>query len=269
MSFVPNAHDRLLALINQANPSAPKPIDATDLYLGTARLDTSATDGISSVVPTVGMLGTVYTGYQDFKYKRLNLSTAYDFIPVMQSVGSTSLYNMLDIVNAFLGLNFTQADVVDTSVATVADGAAVNINIQTKPGSLGYVGSMVLEFRRIRPEMTAVLRNPILPVLTHEIDPSQHKLDVGMLMWNVDMSPYNLLNMVGANGAWKNPALIAFIMNQQFGFTDWPTAAVKTVADYATTQYPGANTTFQRVAVQTGVVGATYEGTALFHYNPS
>lgn len=270
MSFVPVASDRLLALINQANPQLPTPVTKSNLYLGGARLDPSASDGKSSIVPTVGVLGTVYHGYQDFKYQRINLSQAYDFIPVMQSVGASSLYGMLDIVNAFLGLNLTQQDVVDTNVATVAEGAAVNINIQTLPTSLGYTGSMILEFRRIRPLLSSVVRSTALNVQTYDsIDPTQGKRDIGMQMWNVDMSPFNPQTLVGAGGIWKNAATIKAAIQQQFGYTDWPTATSQQVIDYATSNYPGANTNFERVVIQKGVVGATYQGIALFHYNQS
>jgi len=276
MSFVPSASDRLLALINQQNPHLPVPVTKQNLYLGGARLEANATDNMSSVVPTVGVLGSVYTGYQDFHYKRINLSQAYDYNPVMASVGADSLYNMLDIVNQYLGLNLTQQDVVDTNVAYVADGAAVNINVQTKPTSLGYTGAFILEFRRIRPQMTAVIRNVSLNTLTHDIDPTLGKLDIAMQMWNVDFSPFyssttGMVNAlaVSATGTWTNLAALKAAIQTQFGYTDWPTAAAGKVKDYATSAYPGANLNFQRVVVQTGVVGGTYAGTALFHYNPS
>jgi hypothetical protein len=261
--------DRLVALINQANPALPYPITEDNLYFGAARLASTSTDNMSSVVPTTAKLATVYEGYQDFTYKRMNLSTAYDMIPVMSSVGAGTLYGMLDIVNQFLGLNLTQQDVVDTNVAYLSDGSSVNINIQTLPGSLGYTGSMLLQFNRIRPLLTAVIRNVSLNVQTYDnIDPTLGKQDIGMLMWNVDFSPFQSILGVASNGTWKNPAAVKAAMNTMFGFTDWPTAnAAKSVQDYATTAYPGANTSFDRVVVFTGVIGSTYIGNALFHYN--
>jgi hypothetical protein len=276
MSFVPVASDRLLALINQANPHLPTPVTKSNLYLGGARLDPSASDGKSSIVPTTGVLGTVYHGYQDFKYQRINLTQAYDYIPVMRSVGADTLYNMLDIVNAYLGLNFTQDDVVDTNVARVDAGASVNINIIAKPTSLGYTGSMVLEFQRITPELSSVIRSVSLDTQNYDqIDPTLNKLDIGMQMWNVDMSPFfsttasaNAL-AVSSNGTWANLALLKAAIQKQFGYTDWPTPAANTVTDYATSKYPGANTNFERVVVQKNVVGGTYVGAALFHYNQS
>jgi hypothetical protein len=262
--------DRLIALINQANPSLAYPITKDNLYFGGARLVQGSTDGVSSIVPTTGMLGSMYEGYQDFTYKRINLSTAYDQIPVMYSVGAADLYGMLDIVNAFLGLNLTQQDVVNTEIPYITAGAAVNINIQALPTSRGYTGSMLLEFHRVRPQLEQAVRNVSLNVQTYDnIDPSQGKQDIGMLMWNVDMSPFLSALKVAANGTWSNAAAVKAAMVAQFGFSDWPTASAGNVTDYATSKYPGANTNFQRVAVQTGVVGSTYTGIALFHYNPT
>lgn len=266
--FTGTPQDRLIALINQANPHLPAPISESNIYLGGARLASNATDGMSSVVPTVGMLGTLYEGYQDFSYKRINLSKAYDQIPVMKSVGAGDLYSMLDIVNQFLGLNLTQQDVVNTDVAYIDSGAAVNINIQTLPTSLGYTGSMLLEFMRIRPLLSDAIFNPSLNVQTYDnVDPTQNKRDIGMQMWNVDFSPF--LSSLGVlnNGTWSNPTAVKAAIQTQFGYTDWPTAAAGTVSTVATAKYPGANTSFDRVAVQTKVVGGTYVGTALFHYN--
>jgi hypothetical protein len=262
--------DRLVALINQANPHLPYPASEDNMYFGGARLGTGSTDNMSSVVPVVGQLGSVYEGYRDFTYKRINLSTAYDQIPVMRSVGAGTLYDMLDIVNQFLGLSLTQQDVVDTNVAYLADGSSVNINIQTLPTSRGYTGAMLLQFNRIRPQLTAVIRNVSLNVQTYDsVDPTLGKQDISMVMWNVDFSPFLASLAVNSNGTWKNAAAVKAAMVTQFNYTDWPTAAVGTVTDYATAKYPGANTNFQRVVVQTKVVGSTYVGTALFHYNPT
>lgn len=262
--------DRLVALINQANPHLPYPATEENLYFGGARFAAGATDNMSSVVPVTGQLGTVYSGYRDFTYKRINLSQVYDQIPVMNSVGAGTLYGMLDIVNAFLGLNLTQQDVIDTNVAYLSDGSSVNINIQSLPSSRGYTGSMLLQFNRIRPFLTAVIRKVSLNVQTYNsIDPTLGKQDIGMVMWNVDFGPFLTTLAVNSNGTWKNAAAVKAMMIQQFNYTDWPTAAAGTVTDYATVKYPGANTNFQRVVVQTKVVGATYVGVALFHYNPT
>lgn len=262
--------DRLVALINAQNPSLPIPITKKNLYFGRARLDPVSTDGVSSIVPTVGVLGTQYSDYADFHYKRINLSTAYDTVPAFYGVGADTLYGMLDDVNRFLGLNMTEQDVADVQIGYTAVGTITNITIQALPGSLAYTGSMVLEFHRQQPQLSQVIRQINLGVQTYDnVDPTKGKLDIGMLMWSVDFSPFLSTLKVLPNNTWKDFAGIQAIVKTEFGFNDWPAPPDQGVADYATVNYPGANTNFQRVAVQTGVVGSTYLGTGLFHYNPS
>lgn len=267
MSLLPGASpkDELLSLINANNPSVPVPITDENLYFGNARLDT---DGVTSIVPTVATLGEQYTGYLDFRYQRINLSVVYDQRPVLKSVGDVSLYKMLSIVNQFLGLNLTEQDVVDTNIANVVAGASVNINVQTVPGSLGYTGAFVFQFFRERPDLTAAIRNFQLDILSYPADPTQNKLDLDSLMWNIDFSPFTATLAV-TNNYWKNAAGVQQLMADEFDFDDWPLPVALGVTDYPTSAYPGANTNFQRVTVQKMVVGSTYIGNALFHYNPS
>lgn len=265
MSLLPAApKDDLLALINSANPNLPVVISAENLYFGNPRLDT---DGVTAVLPTTAMLGREYRGYVDFRYKRINLTKVYDTRPELHAVGASSLHGMLDVVNRFLGLNLTTGDVVDTNVADVGSGEQVNINVQTLATSLGYEGSMTIQFFRIRPFMNHVVTQPELPVLNHLVDPTQDKKDLDMQMWNVDFSNSASVLKVTSNNYWASVPAIQQLMADEFGYTDWPAPQVQGVTDYATKDYPGANTKFQRVAVQKNVVGGTYLGNALFHYN--
>lgn len=264
MALLPAApQDDLLALINAANPSLPVPVSADNLYFGNARLDT---DGGTAVLPTTAMLGREYRGYVDFRYKRINLSKVYDTRPQLQAVGAKSLHGMLGVVNRFLGLNLTTQDVLDTSVADVGSGEQVNISVQTVPGSYGYEGAMVIQYFRIRPFMNHVVTSAELAVLNHLVDATIAKKDLDMQMWNVDFSN-SVSDLVVANNYWKSVAAVQQLMNDEFGYSDWPAPAVHGVTDYATKDYPGANTKFQRVAVQKNVAGSTYQGNALFHYN--
>jgi len=265
MSFLPAApKDDLLAAINAANPNLPVPMSADHLYFGHARLDA---DGVTAVVPTTAMLGGKYRGYVDFRYKRINLSKVFDTRPQLHAVGASTLHGMLDVVNRFLGLNLTPDDVIDTNVATVGSGEQVNINIQALASSLGYEGSMVVQFFRIRPFMNHVITNAELAVMNHFADATIAKKDLDMQMWNVDFSNSVAALKVTTGNYWASVPAVQALMAEEFGYTDWPAPQVKGVTDYATKDYPGANTKFQRVAVQKQVVGSTYQGNALFHYN--
>jgi hypothetical protein len=265
MSFLPAAPtDDLLAAINSANPSLPVPVSAKNLYFGNPRLDS---DGVTAILPTTAMLGDVYRGYVDFRYKRINLSKVFDTRPQLHAVGGSTLHAMLDVINRFLGLNFTTQDVVDVDVADVGSGEQVNIQIDAQPNSYGYEGTMVVRFFRIRPYMDHVVPNVELAVLNHKADPTIAKKDLDMQMWNIDFSNSLSTLKVTSGNYWANVPAVQALMAEEFGYTDWPAPAVKGVTDYATKDYPGANTKFQRVAVQKNVVGSTYQGNALFHYN--
>lgn len=265
MALLPAApKDDLLAAINTANPNLPVVITADNLYFGNPRLDI---DGVTAVLPTTAMLGREYRGYVDFRYKRINLSKVYDIRPALHAVGANTLHGMLDVVNRFLGLNLTANDVVDTNIANVGAGEQVNINVDALSTSLGYEGGFVIQYFRIRPYMDKVVASVELGVLNHLVDPTLAKKDLDMQMWNIDFSNSLSALKVTTSNYWASVAAVQALMAEEFGYADFPAPAVKGVSDYATKDYPGANTNFQRVAVQKNVVGSTYQGNALFHYN--
>lgn len=261
--FSQTAKDVLLAQANAAN-NLPFPVTEKNLYFGQAQ---DNGDGLGKVA-TVGMLGDVYTGYADLYFKRINLSGFYDDRPILRSPGALNLYAMLGMVNQYLGLNLTEDDVVNTDVADLAPGEQTNINVVAKPTSLGYTGSFVIRYYRIRQQLSAVVKNTELTVLNHLVDPSNGKRDLDMWMWNVDFSnDVTALKTNAANTTWANFQAVKDLVATQFGFTDWPAPEVDGVSDYATKDYPGSNPNYQRVVVQKNVVGQSYQGNALFHYN--
>lgn len=253
----------VLALIAQQNPNLPAVLDATQLYFGAARTNSDGT----STLPTTAMLGGLWRGYQNFTYKRLNLSQIYDVAPIVSDVGGPTLHSMLDIVNKNLGTNFTTDDVVDTNVAYVNAGEQVNINVVATPGSVGYTGSFFFRFIRLRITFTNAVKTTELAALVYPGHPTISKHNLSMMMWNHDFSA-DIASLKLRGNTWASQSAVATLM-QDFGITDWPAPVVNGVTDYATVNYPGANTNFQRVTVQKTVSGSTYAGDALFHYNPS
>lgn len=256
--------EMVLSLINQQN-TLPTPLTEDNLYFGTAHLDT---DGVTSILPTTAQLGGEYEGYATFRYTRVNLSTAYDTLPVISDVGGPTLWSMLPIVNQVLGLNLTDEDVLDSNISYIGAGARVNVNVVAAPGSLGYTGQFAFLFLRQYINFPTAIPNTTLNTLQWLSDPTTDKVDVSMMMWDTDFSN-DVAAIKVSNSTWVSQPAVAQLMSDQFDITDWPAPQVNGVKDYATINYPGANTNFQRVVVQTGVVGSTYQGTALFHYNPS
>lgn len=264
MSLLPaTPREVVLSLIAQQN-TLPVPLDASQLYFGAARFDT---DGVTTILPTTAMLGGQWRGYQNFKYKRLNLSKIYDVAPIVSDVGGPTLYSMLDIVNKNLGMNFTPEDVLDTNVAYVGAGEQVNISVVAQPGSVGYAGSFFFRFIRLRVTFTVAVKNTTLSALVYPGHPVTGKRNLSLMMWNHDFSA-DVASLKLRGNTWASQPAVATLM-QDFGITDWPAPMVNGVTDYATKDYPGANTNFQRVTVQKTVNGSSYAGDALFHYNPS
>jgi hypothetical protein len=264
MSLLPaTPKEVVLSLIAQQN-TLPVPLTEKNLYFGNPHLDT---DGLTTILPTTAMLGGEYEGYATFKYKRLDLSKIYDERPALYTVGAATLWEMLPIVNKYLGMNFTTNDVLDTNVAYIDGGAQVNINIAASPSSVGYTGSFVLRFFRQRVNFPDAVKNASLGVLSFPPNTVAGKRNIGMMMYDHDFT--NDRNSIMTWGhAWFNFPAVKALMTD-FGITDWPAPPVAGVTDYATKDYPGANTNFDRVVVQKAVVGVDYAGDALFHYNLS
>lgn len=260
---------KLRDLINLANPNLPVPVTADNLYFGKAKANA---DGLSTDIPVVAVLAEEYTGYKSFNYRRLNLTTMFDgSSPVLRTIGDTSLVKMLPIINKALGIDLTEEDVVDVGVSSLRDGEQTNIDITAAVNSPGYTGNVRILYIKTRPNFGDAFKNRVLNVLTYPIDPSLSSGSVGMLMYNWDFTIHKSRIALRGNN-WSSINTVRDALSR-FGFvgTDWPNAFANGVSDYATSAYPKANKSFDRVIVQRDVVvnylGQTYRGDALFHYN--
>lgn len=253
--------ERLLSLINQVN-TVPVPLTEKNLYFGRPK---AAVDGIHTDLPTVAMLGQEYDGYVTFQYKRLNLTTMFgDTIPFFADIGAPTLYGMLPSINKFLGLDLTRSDVVDQFM-TVDVGEEASFTIQATPRSMGYTGSFVFRFFRLRPQLEDIVVHRQLPVLNFDLDPAIGRGSLQMATWGFDFTNDKATILVRKN-YWANPAAVATLM-AEYGFNNWPIPHVNGVEDYSTQNYPLANKAFDRVTIQRAVVVGNFQGDAYFHYN--
>src|ERR1700690_790462 len=151
------AEDNLLALINQVN-TFPVPLASGDLYYGKIK---QLTDGSGKIqLPTVTMYDAQYDGYVTFQYQRINLTKAFGGLrPRLSSLGQPTLYRLLPTLNRFLGLKFTERDVVDVNISWLGGNEQANIQIIAQPNSLGFEGSFVIQFTRVRPFLSVVTNN--------------------------------------------------------------------------------------------------------------
>ena len=254
----------VLSLIN-SNNELPVPVTGENLYFGKPRMDA---DGLTTILPTVSVLGEQYEGYVDFRYNRIDLSKAYDERPVLRAVGEATIYRMLPVINRALGLTLTEDDVLDADVALVEGGEEVNINVVTKATSLGYRGSFLIRFRRLRPLLNTIVLNKQLDELHQPGDPSLQKVCLPMAMYNIDFTADRAVLATTWNQYWFDIAGVQKLAAEN-GFPNWPPPEPNGVTTYVARNHPLANPKFDRVAVQKNVVGPTYAGDAFFHYNLS
>lgn len=88
--FTGSPKDLVLSQINAAN-NPMIPFTEENLFFGNPRLDT---DG-SSIVPIAGVLASDYADYSFVKYRRINLTTAFDSVPVVKAVSAETVHEML------------------------------------------------------------------------------------------------------------------------------------------------------------------------------
>lgn len=237
------------------------PFTKDNLYFGRPHLES---DG-SSTVPCVGMLDSEYTGYSSVRYKRINLTTAYDERPVLKAIVSATIHKMLPAIVRELGLSLTPEDVVDGSVTIMNPGEEVNIVIKTSPKSLAYSGSFIIRYLRIRQPLVQVVLSKQIEELKHIPTPADEKRSLTMAMYGIDFSPYSK-DLAAWFGTFRNIDLAKQAAAEN-GFPNWPTPEVDSVSDVSTKSEPKANQLFDRVIIQKDVEIDGFAGDAYFHYN--
>lgn len=253
----------ILGNVNSSN-TLPVALSEENLYFGRARLDA---DGVTTILPTVGKLGSEYTDYADLRYRRIDFSKIIDVRPLIETVGVPTLHDMLPVINQKLGLNLLPSDVENIGIQLVNPGEEVNLVIKATPGGIGYVGNFVIKYRRKRPLLSSVVKKQDLDRLNHPIPVALQKHSLTALMWSLDFTADRSIIAVN-KGAWLYQTAVRDLMILN-GFPDWPAAEINGVKDYATRDVPTANQAFDRVVIQTNVSIDTFYGDAYFHYNLS
>jgi hypothetical protein len=91
---------------------------------------------------------TVYQGRKVIYYDRLNLADLAKFqyfkVPIEEDI---SIYAALNLLRDALGIKFTTDDLVETQ--TVLTETGVEVTLTAKPGSLGWTGTVTLEFNEL------------------------------------------------------------------------------------------------------------------------
>jgi hypothetical protein len=264
-----NAQSSEAAVIAQINAmnTLPVTVDTDSVVFGTV---TALTDGSGRVsVPVVANYDSEYEGGTVVNYKRLNLSQAYGgYRPTLSQIGYDSLHQMLPVINRYLGTKFDERDIIDVSLSWLQNNDRLNIQITAANNSLGYEGSFILIYIKIRPELDVVISTKALPVLAHPTDPTLGK-NLHMAMWTLDFSGLDTTTLkLFYNEYWADHTSLAALM-ADLGFASWPqgTAGGQDFTSSLTSAIPEANQAFTNVIIQKNVTLAGYSGDAYFYYN--
>ena len=263
MNLLPGtSEEALLAMVNAANPGLPQPLKPGDLYFGKVK----TLSGGKVQIPAVTMYDSAYEGYAKFEYRRLNLAQAFGSVrPALRDIGYPSLHQLLPVINQRLGINLQPSDVIDTKIDWLGNNEHLNIQVTASADSLGYEGSFVITFTRIRPLLNKVVAATSLDVLKHPSEPTAQSLP--MFMYSLDFSGNETALALYYGVLWLNPQALKRLM-QGYGFADWPQVQKQgDVKAYLTKNRPEANQDFTNVIIQKAPAIAGWKGDAYFHYN--
>lgn len=143
--YVSNSAD-LLAMINVATGTT---FLATDLVFGTARATTQdelTQYGKNSVVAVNSSpTSTKSIGFTTVFFDRLDLKSLENIdLASCACPDGVALASWLPVVVGYLNIPFTTTDLVEHSSSTVA--GKINVQLEAKPGSLGWIGTVTLKF---------------------------------------------------------------------------------------------------------------------------
>jgi len=143
--YVSNTAD-LLAMINVTSGLG---FVASDLVFGTPRPTTQAEltqYGKNSVVAINSAAGsTKSVGFTKIFYDRLDLKSLENIdLTSCACPSDVALAGWLPVVVGYLNIPFTTTDLVEHSSSTVT--GKVNVQLEAKAGSLGWIGTVTLKF---------------------------------------------------------------------------------------------------------------------------
>ncbi|MNB58547.1 hypothetical protein D3C87_715640 [compost metagenome] len=265
-------------LINRANTPIIA-FDSTNLIFGQASTVLNNPDS-NTTVTARGVYAEDYAGKVALLYDRLDLGVLFrgTYRPEFAALGQSTLYRLLPELNAALGINLTQKDVLDIDLKLLAGGDQVTLELTAKPGSLAYTGFTRVLFNRKQLMLTNVVTTREYAELKHPDPVLEGYVSVGLLTWGQDfsfISPQLKVNRYGNNykGSWVDQAAFQAALSEYFGIENFPgidfsANSKMTLRDYATKDHPDASREFSRVVVQTLLRSNGYSGTAFFHYNP-
>jgi hypothetical protein len=258
-------------LINAANPSAV-PYSDSNSTIEAITAGNFTVDGQSynTSVRLRGLQHSGYTGSKTLYYNRLNISSLFlNATFRLDSFGAKSVYEALPVLNARYGLNLTQGDVND---ATLASPGVANytgtVVVSGKVGSPFLTNQGVtLVYARGLPKLDAFVLSKNLTAYKHPTaDGTATKLSAQMLTIGLDFTEVKNMLLVDGTGM-PNFSALSQVLTTQYGLPQWSAPLNSNyVTDNPTSAVGNANKAFDRVVVQTGIDNGVVTGVAYYHY---
>lgn len=118
---------------------------------------------ITAIQPDSPYQGTVVVNY-----KRLDLADLAQLLPQpIQGHGWTTVADFWAVLNANFGLNFVAGDLNDTDALTIAADGSGTVTLTAQPNSMGWVGSVTLNFIKGNYDLASSVTVTTLPGLVY------------------------------------------------------------------------------------------------------
>lgn len=211
-------------------------------------------------------------------YEPLDLEKIYPptLQPTVRTLSQSTIYRLLPRLNAILGTQFTEDDIVDIDLSPYGNTPEITLTVTAKETSKFYTGSFTFDFKRHWMLLEEVVKSHVA-ALEHPDPIIEDMIGVGLLTWGTDFTSIKDSLAVDPTAAQYRGGFADIVatrdaLSQNFGIWSWPdnrdsNDPLSSVKDMDTRDVPRANTNFKRVVVQTNVREKEYVGTAYFHYN--
>lgn len=240
MSLYPKQSMQMLVdLINQANPTLPVPLTATNALYGTPTAVTPTGGNVQNTsIKVTAQAGTKYVGNTTLLYRRLDFGILFRNLPIViykyspASAASTpyKISDLLPLINAKYGLSLSATDVVDGNLpvgntnAVPAIGLPAgtrnsSIAVAAATGSPGFIGSFTLYWVQAPQDIASMilvknLENArVFPGARNVVDGSVYVPDLDF--YSIDWT--SALNQVAVATSQSLAVALGFLSNYALG----------------------------------------------------
>lgn len=121
----------------------------------------------TEIVVTASTPRSPYEGSVTVQYRRLNLGDLQRFLPLpIRANGIVTTADVISVLNANFGMALTAQDLVQETITSLTDDVG-QITLTAKPDSLGWIGSVVLDFVKGNININTALATKYLPGLIY------------------------------------------------------------------------------------------------------